>query len=153
MKNTEKKRKEKVNFNIEPDILQRIRQVSGERGMLLSDFFRQAAEEKLKREEKFMTIYVMTNSEGIQKITIDRGLYNISLKDASKNMQNNVEAIQEGTLKYLSDEEWEEYSEDEIEQDGEYLAPVLDYIMYIDQSVEKLFEGRDEVYFFTKIRY
>lgn len=148
---TIKKKKEKVNFHIESDTLHRIRQVSEDRGMLLSEFFRQASEEKLKKEEKFMTIYVMTDSTGIQKITIERGLYHISLKDASKNMQDNVQAIQEGTLKPFSDEEWEEYHDNETAE-GE-VVPVLEYLMYIDQTIEKLLETRDEIYFFTKIKY
>ncbi len=149
-----KKKKEKVNFNIEQDTLQRIRQVSEERGMLLSEFFRQAAEEKLKKEDKFMTIYIMMDSLGIQKITIEKGLYNIVLKDASKNMQNNVEAIQEGRLELLSDEKWEEYADEVLSHDDNNdLIPVLNYSMYIDPTIEKLFETRDIVYFFTKIKY
>ena len=146
-------KKKKVSFDIDPGLLERIKSIILSRDMKLADFFREAAENKLEIEEKYIVIYVSVEGKGIQKLIVERSLYITTFKEASKDMKDNVGAVQEGSIELLKDREALDRFYENLQIDVGEGEPVLDYSMYINSTLQNLFEDKDVVYFFTKIRY
>lgn len=90
-------KKKKVSFNIEEDLLEEIKNYCDGRGFNISDFFRNASNEKMNRDRSSMVIFVPIAGK-IEKFDIDTNQYIVDLWDASEAMSENVGAVCEGTI-------------------------------------------------------
>ena len=92
-------KKKKVGFDIDVELLSELQAFVKSRNMKISDFYREALQEKLEREKNsLMMIYVPMNGV-IEKIGIDPKKYEIELREASDKMKENVGAVNEGILR------------------------------------------------------
>lgn len=134
-----KEERKKVSFDLSVSELTHVRGIIERKGMKLADFFREAVQDKIRKENKYMTIYVF-DFGAIKKLTILAANYDITIRDASEEMIENVGAGSEGTLTRKEDRSEIESSKDPI-------------IAFDDPVIEALLEKHGEVHFFTKDKY
>jgi len=90
--------KKKVSFDIDQQLLSNIKEICRSKGIKLADFFREASEEKINSEKKYMAIYIPANGK-VEQLQINRADYEIDLFEASHEMKINVGAACEGVLR------------------------------------------------------
>ncbi len=132
--------KQKVSFDIPVSEYNQVKEIVDRTpGMKLADFYRGAVQDKIKKENKYMTIFVFDFGM-IKKLTVLTANYDIVIREASEEMIENVGAGSEGTLTRKEDRSEIESSTDPI-------------IVFDDPIIEALLDKNGEVRFFTKNKY
>ena len=139
-----KQAKKKASFDIDPEILSDVKNLCQSRNMKVADFYRAAVEEKLKRDREYITIYIPVAGK-IEKATIEQKIYDIDIFEASEKMKENVGAVNEGVLRFKSNEELSEMFEDLSKEDQE--ARIYHPVIF------ELLQDLGKVAFFTKQKY
>ena len=142
--------RKKVGFDLHEKELETVRNICKRKKIKLVDFFRDAVNAKIDKENKYMTIYVIHNMT-IKELTIRTELYDILLDNASDEMKKNVSAEQEGKIALKEDFEKiiEGYNN---ENDDGQIEPI---IFFDDTSLIQMLQisGETQLPFFTKERY
>ena len=94
--------KKKVSFDIDQKLLVQIKDLCTIKRMKLADFFREAAREKLERDERYISIYVPLDGKIIH-FQVDIDLYEVDIFEASEDMKANVNAVCEGVVRFRAD--------------------------------------------------
>ncbi len=95
-------KKTKVSFDIDSNLLKRVKEFCLHNKLKLSDFYREAIKEKLELEKNYMEILVMSD-KGIDKYLIERFNYDITMWEADEDMMGLLSAEMMGTIKLKED--------------------------------------------------
>ena len=150
MKKEDKDDRKKVGFDLHEKELETVRNICKRKKIKLVDFFRDAVQAKIDKENKYMTIYLIHGTT-IKELTIRTELYDIMLNNVSDEMKKNVGAEQEGSIALKEDYEKIIQGYKKLNEDGK-IEPVLflddDSLIQIMQMSEQKWQP-----FFTKERY
>jgi len=131
----------KISLNLrDKEVVDNLNVMCEERGITISDFVREAIQEKYDRETNLMEIFII-DSKKIKKFTIDTTRYNISITDPTHDMKINADAKNEGEIT--------------IPNVCGNLTEIkaTRYEFKSDDAFYKKLEEEKKIYFFTKKKY
>lgn len=150
MKKEDKDGRKKVGFDLYEKELETVRNICKRKKIKLVDFFRDAVNAKIDKENKYMTIYLIHGTT-IKELTVRTELYDILLDPASEEMKKNVGAQQEGSIALKDDFEKIIEGYKKMNEDGK-IEPIL---FLDDESLIGIMNATEQKWlpFFTKERY
>lgn len=94
--------KKKVSFDIDQELLEEVRQLCKTKQIKLSEFFRDAAREKLDNDRAYLSVYVAIDGV-VKNYSVERTHFEIDLHEAGQEMRVNVGAECEGIARLKMD--------------------------------------------------
>lgn len=137
--------KTKVSFDLSNPELEDVEAYCRRKGFKRASFFREAVREKLEKENQYMDIFFFYENS-IKNVTVDTRKWEIRLRDASKEMVKNAQAIQEGTL------EAREFPNETVEAEKTAADPIISFETgtYV---IEDILSEDQVLKFFTREKY